>query len=77
MNQNYRDARLELNSAEMPQQHLPGSSTVVPGNTNKVLLHSLNELSIGTANLNREQTDQASMQDGTEKQDGAERSPLA
>jgi len=44
----------------MQMQH--GSGPGSPTKTNKVLLHSLNELSIGTANLRGEmQTDAASV----------------
>ena len=60
----YHQVRQDVNSAEVMMQMQPGSGPAGQGKTNKVLLHSLNELSIGTANMKGGdlQTEAASIQ---------------
>lgn len=49
------NARPEVSTAEMQgQPSIPTSAGKTKANTNKVLVHSLNEMSIGTANLRGE-----------------------
>ena len=70
----YHQVRQDLNSAEVMLQMQPGSGPAGPGKTNKLLINSLNELSMGTANLKGEQqTDAASIQG---PQEPAERSHM-